>query len=180
MSKRLKDLTAVTTPAGTDQLVLVTPTETNLLSVDDLKASILTPASTSDLGAIKVGANLTVALDGTLNAAAPNLPTQTNNNGKFLTTNGTALSWATMPVPETLPSHIGASGKYLKSNGISASWEFVANPQPLPVQTNNGGKFLTTNGSALQWTSAISLEALKTIAAESTSWEDFKAAIAAL
>jgi hypothetical protein len=141
---------------------------------------VLTPATTLELGAIKVGANLTIDEDGTLNAAAPNLPTQANNNGKFLTTNGTALSWSTISPPAQLPSHTGNQGKFLKSNGISASWEFVANPQPLPVQTNNGGKFLTTTGSALQWTSAISLETLKTIAAESTSWEDFKAAIAAL
>ena len=48
------------------------------------------------------------------------LPAQTNNSGKYLTTNGTTMSWATV---DALPSQSGKNGKYLKTNGSAASWE---------------------------------------------------------
>lgn len=47
------------------------------------------------------------------------LPSQTGNAGKFLTTDGTDASWATV---DTLPSQSGNSGKFLKTNGTTASW----------------------------------------------------------
>lgn len=47
------------------------------------------------------------------------LPTQSGNSGKFLTTNGTTMSWASV---DTLPSQSGQSGKFLTTNGTSASW----------------------------------------------------------
>ena len=47
------------------------------------------------------------------------LPTQTSQSGKFLTTNGSVSSWATV---DALPSQSGQSGKYLTTNGTSASW----------------------------------------------------------
>lgn len=48
------------------------------------------------------------------------IPSQTSNNGKFLTTNGTSMSWATV---DALPSQTGNSGKFLTTNGTTASWE---------------------------------------------------------
>ena len=50
-------------------------------------------------------------------------PTQTGNSGKYLTTNGSTTSWATV---DTLPSQTGNSGKYLTTDGTSASWASVA------------------------------------------------------
>lgn len=50
-------------------------------------------------------------------------PTQTGNSGKYLTTDGTSTSWATV---DTLPSQTGNSGKYLTTDGTSASWASVA------------------------------------------------------
>ena len=47
------------------------------------------------------------------------LPSQTGNNGKFLTTNGTVASWGTV---ESLPSQTGNAGKFLKTDGTDASW----------------------------------------------------------
>ena len=47
------------------------------------------------------------------------LPSQTGNSGKFLTTNGSAASWATV---DALPSQTGNSGKVLSTNGTAASW----------------------------------------------------------
>ena len=46
-------------------------------------------------------------------------PSQSGNNGKFLTTNGSITSWATV---DALPSQSGNNGKYLTTNGLSASW----------------------------------------------------------
>lgn len=47
------------------------------------------------------------------------LPSQTGNNGKFLSTNGTTASWETVG---GLPSQTGNSGKFLTTDGTDASW----------------------------------------------------------
>lgn len=47
------------------------------------------------------------------------LPSQTGQSGKFLTTDGTYASWATV---DALPSQTGNSGKFLTTNGTTASW----------------------------------------------------------
>lgn len=49
------------------------------------------------------------------------LPTQTGNSGKFLTTNGSAASWATII---QLPSPTGSAGKYAyTADGVNISWK---------------------------------------------------------
>ena len=47
------------------------------------------------------------------------LPAQSGNSGKFLTTNGTTVSWANI---DALPAQSGNSGKFLTTNGTTASW----------------------------------------------------------
>lgn len=47
------------------------------------------------------------------------LPSQTGNSGKFLTTNGTSASWATV---DALPAQTGHNGEVLTTNGSAASW----------------------------------------------------------
>ena len=47
------------------------------------------------------------------------LPSQSGNSGKFLTTDGTNPSWATVG---GLPSQTGQSGKFLTTDGTDASW----------------------------------------------------------
>ena len=76
-------------------------------------------------------------------------PTQTGNGGKYLTTDGTITSWATV---DALPSQTGNSGKYLTTDGSNASWELIV---ALPDQTGNAGKFLTTDGTNASWTTTI-------------------------
>ena len=80
------------------------------------------------------------------------LPSQSGQSGKYLTTNGSTASWATV---DTLPSQSGKSGKFLTTNGTTASW--VDAPTEIPTQTGNSGKFLTTNGSAVSWATVNAL-----------------------
>jgi hypothetical protein len=76
-------------------------------------------------------------------------PTQTGNGGKYLTTDGSATSWATV---DALPDQTSNSGKYLTTDGSTASWELIV---ALPDQTGNAGKFLTTDGTNASWTTTI-------------------------
>lgn len=77
-------------------------------------------------------------------------PAQTGNSGKFLTTDGTTLSWAEVQGGGSLPNQTGQAGKFLTTNGTTASWATV--DTVLPSQTGQSGKFLTTNGSTASWT----------------------------
>lgn len=70
-------------------------------------------------------ATVTVSLD---TSSVYVVPSQTGQSGKYLTTNGTASSWATV---DALPSQTGNSGKYLTTNGTSASWATITtDPTP--------------------------------------------------
>lgn len=73
------------------------------------------------------------------------LPTPVGQSGKYLTSDGSNVSWGTV---DTIPSQTSNSGKYLTTDGSSLSWGTV---DSIPSQTGNSGKFLTTNGSALSW-----------------------------
>jgi hypothetical protein len=160
MAKRLKDLTSITTPEEISSLVVVSNNATNLVTVSNLRTTILTKASPSTLGAVKVGTNLTISEAGVLSVVSE-LPAQSGNNGKYLTTNGNGtLSWGTVTVPPSLPSQGGNSGKYLKTNGVVASWEAIPPPpESLPPRANNAGKFLTTNGTTISWAEITGLPA---------------------
>jgi len=73
-------------------------------------------------------AGVTSAIQTQLNAKAV-YPTQTSNGGKYLTTDGSAVSWATV---DALPSQTGNSGNYLTTNGTAATWAAITtdpNPQ---------------------------------------------------
>ena len=180
MSKRLQDLTQITSVTDSASVLIVKPTESNLLTVSNLRTSMLTPATTSQLGAVKVGENLTVTQDGTLNATSLALPSQTGNSGKFLTTNGTAVSWGSITIPNPIPSLAGNAGKFLTNNGQTITWQPIPTYEALPAKTNNAGKFLTNNGTSLSWEASISLTTLKSIVASSSTWDDFKTAVANL
>lgn len=88
------------------------------------------------LDAADVGAQPTITANGILKAngngtvtaatagtdyQAP-LPSQSGNSGKYLTTNGTAMSWGEV---DALPSQTGNSGKFLTTDGTDASWTSI-------------------------------------------------------
>ena len=92
--------------------------------------------------------NTTPQKDGTGNAGSAStysrsdhvhpaeIPNQSGNNGKFLTTNGSAVSWATV---DALPAQSGQNGKYLTTNGSTASWAIVTVPTKTSDLTNDSG-----------------------------------------
>lgn len=157
MAKRLKDLTKITSLETTSSLVVVSDNATNLILKDDLRTALVTVATSNTLGAIKVGNTLTINGSGVLNIVNE-IPTQTNNAGRFLTTDGNSVRWAQLDIPPDLPPQGGKNGKFLKTNGSIASWEYVPSPaDTLPVRTGNEGKFLSTNGIILNWTAITGL-----------------------
>lgn len=91
------------------------------------------------------------------------LPSQSGNSGKFLTTDGSAMSWGSVPSDSNKQDKITASG-ILKGDGSGGVSAAVAGTDyqspltagtdyqtPLPSQSGNSGKFLTTDGSNLSW-----------------------------
>jgi hypothetical protein len=79
-------------------------------------------------------------------------PTQTGNSGKYLTTDGTDVSWATV---DALPSQTSNSGKYLKTDGTTATWETISFPYvPIPTTSVSSNITLTSNNRYFVNTSA--------------------------
>ena len=91
--------------------------------------------------------NISAAIRG-VDYDVPELPSQSGQSGKFLTTDGTDVDWATI---DALPSQSGQSGKYLTTDGSVASWSTV---DALPSQTGQRGRYLTTDGTNASWVAA--------------------------
>ncbi len=75
------------------------------------------------------------------------LPSQTGNSGKFLTTDGTDASWAAVGA---LPDQTGQSGKFLTTDGTDASWS----DKPL-VNTATSSDSLSILGAATTQSSSV-------------------------
>jgi hypothetical protein len=76
---------------------------------------------------------------------ASTLPTQASNAGKYLTTNGTVATWATV---SALPTQTSNSGKFLTTDGTVASWAAVPTTvisSTPPSQPIAGTKWLNTS-----------------------------------
>ena len=87
--------------------------DTAALATDAEVSSAVAPkANTTDV-------NTALAAKADTTALTAAVPSQTGQSGKYLTTNGTATSWATV---DALPSQTGQSGNYLTTNGTVASW----------------------------------------------------------
>ena len=74
-------------------------------------------------------------------AAPITLPTQTSNSGKYLTTDGTTASWATV---DALPTQTSNSGKYLTTDGTTATWAAIPASYTAPTI---GGVSITSGGT---------------------------------
>jgi len=102
------------------------------LAFADFRVAGITAASAT-IGSVtntEIGylSGVTSAIQTQLNAKAV-YPVQTSQSGKYLTTDGTTTSWATV---DALPSQTNNSGKYLTTDGTTASWDTITtdpNPQ---------------------------------------------------
>lgn len=86
----------------------------------------------------------------TFSGGGSSLPTQTGNTGKYLTTDGTTASWATVTAGTVLPSQTSNSGKYLTTDGTTLSWATVSGGG-VSLPTYVSGKYLTNDGTNLSW-----------------------------
>lgn len=103
----LKDVNAVEKYDGTSW---------SAIGVGDIEGVV------AGIGLTGGGSSGTVTLD--LDTASVYVvPSQSGQSGKFLTTNGTSSSWATV---DALPDQSGNAGKYLTTDGTSASWATVS------------------------------------------------------
>lgn len=88
------------------------------------------------------GASLKAYIDAQLlSASAGNLPGQTGNAGKFMTTDGTVASWAALAVA-------------------------IANVTGFPAVGDGAGKLLSSDGSALVWLALATVSEIRTAAAK--------------
>jgi hypothetical protein len=78
------------------------------------------------------------------------LPTQTDNEGKYLTTDGTDAFWETV---DALPDQTGNEGKYLTTDGTDPEWAFLsggsAADEPPTTGLVDGSIWLDTDGDIL-------------------------------
>ena len=100
-------------------------------SYSDIRVAGLTASSITigDVSNTEFGYlnGVTSAIQTQLDAKAV-YPSQTSNSGKYLTTDGSVTSWATV---DALPAQANNSGYYLTTNGTAASWAaLVTDPNP--------------------------------------------------
>jgi hypothetical protein len=84
-------------------------------------------------------------------AAAPvSLPSQTGQTGKYLTTDGSTASWATISADiESVTAGTGLTGGGT-SGAVTVSLD-TTSAYVVPSQTGAAGKYLTSNGTAASW-----------------------------
>lgn len=97
-------------------------------------------------------------------AATQAIPSQTGQSGKYLTTDGTDMNWASVAV---LPSQTGHSGEFLTTDGTNASWAAV---DALPSQTGHSGDLLTTDGTDASWVDTDTIYPVVETYVNGTEW----------
>ena len=76
------------------------------------------------------------------------LPAQTNNTGRYLTTNGISSSWVS-PASVGFPSLVGNTGKYLTNDGTTVSWGTISSTASSITVTPTGNVASTTVQAAI-------------------------------
>jgi hypothetical protein len=123
----------------------------------DAKGDLLVGTANDAVSRLAVGANgylLTAdsaEATGVKWAAAPvSLPSQTGQTGKYLTTDGSTASWATISADiESVTAGTGLTGGGT-SGAVTVSLD-TTSAYVVPSQTGAAGKYLTSNGTAASW-----------------------------
>jgi hypothetical protein len=132
-------------------------------------------AEDPDLGSVPSGTSPyweTLAAQGAQGIQGPEgpdgLPSQTDNEGKYLTTDGTDAFWETV---DALPDQTGNEGKYLTTDGTDPEWAFLsggsAADEPPATGLVDGSIWLDTDGE-IQPPSGRIVRWVKTSIAEQT------------
>ena len=128
---------------------------TSVGTLSSLTVSGTATLATSLSGLLKASSGIVSAATAGTDYQAP-LPTQTGQTGKYLTTDGSTLSWATVSGGSTLPTQSGQTGKYLTTDGSTLSWSTVASAYTLPTASTTvlggvkvDGTSVTINGSGV-------------------------------
>ena len=156
----------ITLPDSTGTVALTSDLSSYIpLSTFDTKGDLLVASADNTVAKLAVGTNgyiLTAnssATNGVEWAAAPiSLPSQTGNSGKYLTTDGTTASWATIAADiESVTAGTGLTGGG-SSGAVTVSLD-TTSIYVVPSQTGNSGKYLTTNGTVSSWATVSSYSA---------------------
>jgi len=76
------------------------------------------------------------------------IPSVSGNSGKYLYTNGTAISWDVLPLE--LPSQLNNAGKFLFTNGSTTSWETILTASSSATFTNKTINIQPGQGNVFQ------------------------------
>jgi hypothetical protein len=116
------------------------PISSNILPADiDANGKKITNLASPASGTEPVTLNYLNAFAGSL----AGLPSLASNSGKYLTTDGVTVFWATIP---GIPAQSGATtNKVLTSDGASASWQ--VSPNQVPASTDAGVELTHDNGT---------------------------------
>lgn len=147
----------ITVPTNNNQLTNGAGYITGITSTDVTTALGYTPYNSSNPNGYTSNVGTVTSVNSTSPDGSGNvsisvgdtLPSQSGQSGKFLTTDGSSTSWASVG-GSSLPSQTGHSGEFLTTDGTDASWASV---DALPSQTGQSGKYLTTDGSSASWSS---------------------------
>jgi hypothetical protein len=130
-NNNLSELTNLVTARS--NLGLGTSALANGYTLDELNDVVI--ANIADRQILEYEASTNTWKNKTINA----LPAQLSQTGKFLTTDGSSASWASIT---GLPSQTSYAGQYLKTDGTTASWA----PFELPTSTFTRTSFTATAG----------------------------------
>lgn len=115
----------------------VTTVSSNIAAIQGVPAQASAAASSASASSVSASSSASSALASAASAvtAASYIPDNSGNSGKFLTTDGSANSWAAV---DALPSQTGNNGKYLTTDGSAASWDVLDTTTALTLDNTSG------------------------------------------
>lgn len=115
---------------------------------------------TSNVGTVTSVNNTSPDGSGNVTITIPDpLPSQSGQNGKYLTTDGTSSSWGSITIPTvnnailTITQGGVSKGTFTANASSDVTIALDSSGSSLPTQTGHSGEFLTTDGTDASWSS---------------------------